>query len=305
MKPVPAEPIVEAKPAPAVVQAVPQAIIQESPEKPAQPTSGPVTSTSSGSLFGNSKIPTGSLFGNVSTGGFFGNSSQTPATQISFAGLTEGAKKEAEAPAAVQSSKPPSLFANVTSHGPPTFIPTKSGLFDGLLNSNVSNGTGCGTNLFGGNPTPLSNMFARPSGDAQAGGDDDEEANVDPDEEVVPGQEDKADPSKATGDYKYESKTSVLITVNTSPDSEICEQLQEGFFAGVRCRICKSGEVRERHSVLDLQKRSQSYLAQHNGRQKTFKEWDDEEQERLCVGGYIRSRGGETNTHHLQDTVQR
>lgn len=85
---------------------------------------------------------------------------------------------------------------------------TKTGLFDGLLNTGASNNTGCGTNLFNHTATPLSGMFANAGGNNE---EDEEEGEGDEDE--VPGQEDVTDPTKSTGNYKYEEKTTSIISV--------------------------------------------------------------------------------------------
>lgn len=55
-------------------------------------------------------------------------------------------------------------------------------------------------------------MFAKIEADV---GEDDEEA-VEADEDEVPGQEDKSDPLKSRGNYKYESKTEIILTVGLS-----------------------------------------------------------------------------------------
>ena len=55
-------------------------------------------------------------------------------------------------------------------------------------------------------------MFAKIEVNA---GEDDEEA-VEADEDEVPGQEDKSDPAKSRGNYKYESKTEIILTVGLS-----------------------------------------------------------------------------------------
>ena len=98
--------------------------------------------------------------------------------------------------------------------------PTKSGLFDGLLNTNVSNNTGCGSNLFESGSTPLSGMFAKAAGNE----DEDEEAVNDDEEEEVPGQGDVTDPTKSTGNYKYEQISTDLLSVILS-NSVVSDQL--------------------------------------------------------------------------------
>lgn len=244
-----AEPVkapVEEKPAPVVEQpkVVPAAEEKPKVENPTQPSSGLSglfgngTQPANGGLFGNTKPPGTSLFGDLK-----GGSSSLFGTNTSFFADTKVGGEKKDENKDQGSGKPAFEASGLFGATGTSYIKTKSGLFDGLLNSNVSNGTGCGSGLMGNTTAPETSLFSRPSGTAAAGGDDDEDAGVDPDEEVVPGQEDKADPSKATGNYKYESKTEVLVVVSSLSNPEIREQLQKGHRSCSGRGICQYREV--------------------------------------------------------------
>lgn len=175
----------------------------ESPQKKQEETEAPKQEHKpSSSLFGNLPPPqTNSFFGSsisANTPSIFANANKTEDEAPKKSGLFDGLLSNKP-----EENKPSSFFGSATTSGP-----TKSGLFDGLLNSNLSNNTGCGTNLFNTGATPLTGIFSK------AGGNDEEdEEAVNEDEEVVPGQEDNADPTKSTGTYKYESTTTDILTV--------------------------------------------------------------------------------------------
>ena len=149
-----------------------------------------------GGLFDNLKAdadkPSTGFFGNGQASSLFGNPSQEPAKKT---GLFDNLLTQ----------------PNTTN---PEVKPTKSGLFDGLLNPNMSNNTGCGTNLFSNSQTPLSGIFAKTEGSNTADAGEDDEEVIEGDEDEVPGQEDKSDPTKSRGNYKYESKTETILSVD-------------------------------------------------------------------------------------------
>lgn len=160
------------------------------------------------SIFGNLAPPQGvtnSFFASSGTSGLFANFGKE--------------EKKPEAPVAAEPKKS-GLFDNLETKqdnkAPSTFFGsgvtiTKTGLFDGLLNSGVSNNTGCGTNLFNHTTTPLTGMFASAASGNHGGEDDEDE--VDGDEDEVPGQEVVSDPTKSTGNYKYEETSTTIISV--------------------------------------------------------------------------------------------
>lgn len=169
---------------------------------------------------------------------FFGNSSPQKGTSNAFfagngtSGLFKNTEKadNKEPTVAPVEPKKAGLFDNLNSkeENKPSssffgsgITITKSGLFDGLLNNSVSNNTGCGTNLFSHTSTPLTGMFANASG-GHAGGEDDED-EADGDEDEVPGQEDATDPTKSTGNYKYEETTTVISSVVFSHQASCCK----------------------------------------------------------------------------------
>lgn len=166
-----------------------------------------------GSLFGNLTAPQGA------TNSFFASGSTSGGL---FANLVKEEKKPAETVEAPAEPKKGGLFDGLvakdakpqTSFFGSGITATKTGLFDGLLNSGVSNNTGCGTNLFSHTSTPLQGLFANANA-AAAGGDEDEE-EVEGDEDEVPGQDDATDPTKSTGNYKYQETSSVIISVRSA-----------------------------------------------------------------------------------------
>lgn len=224
----PAEPVKKVtpeKPAPQAEPPKPTIVSEEKPkaEAPAPQTSGLSglfgngTKPSTGGLFGDSKPPGTSLFGDLKGGNTAGTS------LFGTSGSSLFGEKKPEADKQADSGKPAFETSGLFAAAPTSYIKTKTGLFDGLLNSSVNNGTGCGSGLLGNGTAPQTSLFSKPSGTAAAGADDDDEAGVDPDEEVVPGQEDNVDPTKATGSYKYESKTEILVVVTSFPYIEIGE----------------------------------------------------------------------------------
>ena len=141
---------------------------------------------SSAPLFGTGKAVE-SLFGETSkAGGLFDKPKEA------VGGLFDSLK-------GLGSDKPATGF-----FGSAAQEPKKSGgLFEGLVNPSASNNTGCGTNLFDTAKSSLTGLFANVAG----GGEEEEEG--DPNEEVVPGQEDVCDPSKAKANFAYKSDAQV------------------------------------------------------------------------------------------------
>ena len=164
---------------------------------------------------------TSSIFGNLAPpqGGSNSFFSNTGATSSIFGNANKDDNKESDKPSQAEPKKT-GLFDGLNTKqetkAPTSFFGsgitvTKTGLFDGLLNTGVSNNTGCGTNLFNHSSAPLTGMFAGAGG--AAGGEDDEE-EVEGDEDEVPGQDDATDPTKSTGNYKYEETTTTISSVH-------------------------------------------------------------------------------------------